>query len=114
MATRNALSLAVHTCIKIFFEKKNIYCFSVGAWLGFDSITFASAPCQYNLSFSFSNLAYSRKTQHESSKIFFEHASHVAKPNIFPLGTTGSVMDSGLSMKGCSHTKTQFYEIKQD
>ena len=23
-------------------------------------------------------------------------------------------MDSGLSMKGCSHTKTQFYEIKQD
>ena len=83
MATRNALSLAVHTCIKTFFEKKNIYCFSVGAWLGFDSITFASAPCQYNLSFSFSNLAYSRKTQHESSKIFFEHSSHVAKPIIF-------------------------------
>ena len=83
MATRNALSLSVHTCIKILFEKKKIYCFSVGAWLGFDSITFVSAPCQYNLSFSFSNLAYSRKTQHESSKIFFEHASHVAKPMIF-------------------------------
>ena len=83
MATRNPLSLSVHACIKIFFEKKNIYCFSVGAWLGFDFITFASAPCQYNLSFAFSNLAYSRKTQHESSKIFFEHASHVAKPLIF-------------------------------
>ena len=35
-----------------------MYCFSVGAWLGFDFITFASAPCcQYNLSFAFSNLA---------------------------------------------------------
>ena len=83
MATRNALTLSAHTCIKIFFEKKNIYCFSVGAWLGFDFITFASAPCQYNLSFAFSKLAYSRKTQHESSKIFFEQASHVAKPIIF-------------------------------
>ena len=53
MATRNALSLSVHTCIKIFFEKKNIYCFSVGAWLGFDYITFASAPCQYQPFFFF-------------------------------------------------------------
>ena len=34
-----------------------MYCFSVGAWLGFDFITFASAPCQYNLSFALSNLA---------------------------------------------------------
>ena len=83
MATRKPLSLSAHICIKIFFEKKNIYCFSVGAWLEFDFITFASAPCQYNLSFAFSKLAYSRKTQHESSKIFFEHASHVAKPIIF-------------------------------
>ena len=83
MATRNPLSLSAHTCIKVFFEKKYIYCFSVGAWLGFDFITFASAPCQYILSFAFSKLAFSRKTQHESSKMFFEHASRVAKPIIF-------------------------------
>ena len=68
------LSKNEFNCIKILFGKKK-YCFSVGVWLGFDFITFASAPCQYSLSFAFSNLTYSRKTQHESSEIFFEHAS---------------------------------------
>lgn len=91
MASRNPLTLCWHTnlnvtknefyCIKIFFGKKK-YCFGVGAWLGFHFITFAGAACQYSLSFAFLNLVPSRKTQHESSKIFFEHSLHVAKPII--------------------------------
>ena len=38
-----------------------------------------SAPCQQNLSFTRSILAYLRKTLHESSKIFFENVWHVAR-----------------------------------
>ena len=36
-------------------------------------------PCQVMLSFACSILAFSRKTLHQSSKSFVEHAQHVAR-----------------------------------
>ena len=36
-------------------------------------------PCYQSLSFACSILAFSRKALHESSKIFFEYALHVAR-----------------------------------
>ena len=41
--------------------------------------TEVSAPCYQSLSFVCSILAHSRKTLHESSKIFVAHALHVAR-----------------------------------
>ena len=56
-------------------------------------------------------LGYSRKTLHESTKVFVEQARHIARnsfkprPNSWLLATAGSVMTIGLSINGCSHSK---------
>ena len=65
-------------------------------------------------------LGYSRKTLHESTKVFVEQARHIARnsfkprPNSWLLATAGSVMTIGLSINGCSHSKNRFDEREQD
>ena len=53
-----------------------------------------TCSCYISLSFACSILAYSRKTLHDPSKIFVEHARHVAGmllPYSRALGIAGSV-----------------------
>ena len=81
---------------------------------------YSQVPCYQSLSFTFSVLAYSRKTPQESSKIFVEHVVLVLGYSLEPrpysrvLGTVFSVMTIGLSYNGCSHLENQFDERKQD
>lgn len=49
-----------------------------------------------------------------SMRCIFLGYSFEPRPNIRSLGTTGSVMNIGLSINGCSRTKTQFDERKPD
>jgi len=64
------------------------------------------SPCQQNLSFACFMLGYSSKNLLELSKVFVEHALHVAiysfepRPNSCPCGTMGSVMTISLSISG--------------
>ena len=47
-----------------------------------------------------------------SMRCIFLGDSFEPRPNIRSLGTTGSVMNIGLSINGCSRTKPQFDEKK--
>ena len=62
------------------------------------------APDQKSLSFAFSILVYSRKTLHESSKIFVGY-SFQPTPNSCVLATAGSTMTIGLSINRCLQLK---------
>ena len=83
------------------------------------------SPCQQSLSFACSVLASSRNnTLHESSKMYVEHARHVASnrtqsgsPYTRVLSTAGSVMTISLSintMLALGKKKRQFEGRKQD
>ena len=62
------------------------------------------APDQKSLSFAFSILVYSRKSLHESSKIFVGY-SFQPTPNSCVLATAGSTMTIGLSINRCLQLK---------
>ena len=75
------------------------------------------SPCQQSLSFACFMLGYSSKTLLELSKVFVEHALHVAiysfesRPNSCPCGTMGSVMTISLSISGIIDLITVFGAI---
>ena len=66
---------------------------------------YSQVPCYQSLSFTFSILAYSRKTLQESSKIFVEHVvlllGYSLEPRTYSrvLGTVSSVMPSVYHIK---------------
>ena len=83
-----------------------------------------SAPCQQNLSFTRSILAYLRKTLHESSKIFVENVWHVARIYFYtqaymiviPMHYSDHsyTEDHQFINNRCSYSKNQFDKRKQD
>ena len=71
------------------------------------------APDQKSLSFAFSILVYSRKTLHESSKIFVGY-SFQPTPNSCVLATAGSTMTIGLSINRCLQLKKKTTLTRQN
>ena len=64
-------------------------------------------------------MAYFRESLHESNTISVKHALHVVKiqfwtlrPNSCALASAGSVMTTGLSINGCSHSKKPVWREK--
>ena len=64
-------------------------------------------------------MAYFRKSLHESNTISAKQALHVVKiqfwtltPNSCALASAGSVMTTGLSINGCSHSKKPVWREK--